>query len=293
MAGPAAGRPGHGGITRNAETAMKTIEAPRAKQAVPTEVGGHYSPEEVTRVLDLLKDVASVELKVVAPATGTRATVVGIGLDPVEAQPRQAFFFDTPDLALNRAGLIVRARRFPGGRADTVIKVRPVDPSTLDKALRRSASFKVELDAMPGGFVCSGSLKGTSTGQEVLDVTAGTAPLESLFSKEQLAYYEANAPAGVGMDSLVALGPTFLLRAKHQPKKFDRRLVVELWLYPDGSRILEVSTKAEPDEAFQVAAEFRAFLGKCGIQVTASDGTKTRSALEFFSKGLASAPSKG
>lgn len=271
-------------------TATETMKAPRV---APTDEAERYSSEEVARVLELLKGATSVELKVVAPAAGTRATVAGIGLDPVEAQPRQAFFFDTPDLALNRAGLIVRARRFPGGRADTVIKVRPLDPSAVDRDLRRSASFKVELDAMPGGFVCSGSLKGISTGKEVLDVTAGTAPLRSLFSKEQLAFFEAHAPAGIDLDSLAVLGPTFLLRAKHQPKKFDRRIVVELWLYPDGSRVLEVSTKAAPDEAFGVAAEFRAYLTKCGIPVTAGDGTKTKSALEYFSKGLATAQPAG
>ena len=33
-----------------------------------------------------------------------------------------------------------------------------------------------------------------------------------------------------------------------------------MWLYPDGSRILELSTKCAPAEAFQVAAETRAFL---------------------------------
>ena len=45
------------------------------------------------------------------------------------------------------------------------------------------------------------------------------------------------------MKQLVPLGPTFLLRLKQQPKDFDRPVVVELWLYPDGSRIFEISTK--------------------------------------------------
>ena len=46
---------------------------------------------------------------------------------------------------------------------------------------------------------------------------------------------------------------------------FDRRMVAELWTYPDGSRILELSTKCEPAEAFDVAAEARAFLAGRGI----------------------------
>jgi hypothetical protein len=135
--------------------------------------------------------------------------------------------------------------------------------------------------------VCSASFKGVCTGQEVLDVTAGGIPLSSLFSKEQREFYDAHAPAGINLDSLATLGPTFLLRAKHQPKDFDRRVTVEMWLYPDGSRILEISTKALPEEAFQVAVEFKAYLARCGIALDAPQETKTKTALEFFSKRLA------
>ena len=110
---------------------------------------------------------------------------------------------------------------------------------------------------MPGGFVCSASCKGVATGREVLDVSAGKMPLRSLFSKEQRAFYDANAPAGIELNSLLTLGPTFLLRSKHQPKDFERGITVEMWLYPDGSRILEISTKCLPSEAFQAAAEPR------------------------------------
>ena len=63
------------------------------------------------------------------------------------------FFFDTPDLALDKVGLVVRARRMAGGRADKVIKLRPVEPDKLSRDLRRSPGFGVEVDALPGGFV--------------------------------------------------------------------------------------------------------------------------------------------
>ena len=216
------------------------------------------------------------------PLVSHQATIRAIGLDPVEAQPRQAFFFDTPDLALNRAGLVVRVRRTQGGTADTVIKLRPVDPATLDEELRRSASFKVEVDVMPGGFVCSASFKGVCPTNQARDVTAGLAPLSSLFSKEQRAFYKAHAPANISLDKLTVLGPTFVLKAKHQPKDFDRRIVVEMWLYPDGSRILEVSTKGLPAEAFQVGATFKAYLAKLGVSLAAPQETKTKAALDFY-----------
>ena len=265
-----------------ATTAKTKTRSPRARSGVPA-----FSSEDVAKILDLVRGSSSVELKLTVPDAGHRAAIQSIQLDPVEAQPRQAYFFDTPDLALYRAGVVLRARRIQGGRADTVVKLRPVDPATIDAELRRSASFKVEVDVMPGGFVCSASYKGVCTGQEVLDVTAGKAGLRSLYSKEQRDFYDAHAPAGIAMDSLVTLGPLFLLRAKHQPKDFGRRIVVEMWLYPDGSRILEISTKCLPNEGFQAAAEFKAYLAGCGIVLTGKQQAKTRMALEFFGKRLA------
>ena len=72
------------------------------------------SDADLAKVLELIKDADSVELKLTVPTRAQRATIRGLPLDPVEAQPRQVFFFDTPDLALNKAGVIVRARRIQG-----------------------------------------------------------------------------------------------------------------------------------------------------------------------------------
>ncbi len=234
------------GIRLDDQQGEKTMTTAKAKTRDADVPAPTLSQEDLKKVLQLAKASESVELKLSVPATGHRATLDGIGLDPVEAQPRQVFFFDTSDLALNRAGLIVRARRIQGGEADTVIKRRPVDPTTIDPDLKRSKSFKVELDLMPGGYVCSASYKGACTGQDVREVAAGEASIRSLFSKGQRGFYDAHAPAGIEMNSLRILGPIFLLKAKHQPKNFDHNITVEMWFYPDGSRILEVSTKCLP-----------------------------------------------
>ena len=62
--------------------------------------------------------------------------------------------------------------------------------------------------------------------------------------------------------------------------------MVELWLYPDGTRILELSTKCAPGEALQVAGETRAFLSGLGVDLLGDQQTKTRSALEYFAGQL-------
>jgi hypothetical protein len=91
------------------------------------------------------------------------------------------------------------------------------------------------------------------------------------------------------MDKLVILGPTFLLKAKHQPKDFDRPIVVEMWLYPDGARVLEVSTKCLPKETMEFGGQFKAYLAARGIVLGADQSAKTKSSLEYFSARLESA----
>jgi hypothetical protein len=245
------------------------------------------SDEDLIRVLELAKRSDSVELKLTVPDTDQRAVATALDLDPLDGQIRQVFFFDTPDLALNDAGLVVRARRVQGKGADSVVKLRPVVPDELPERWRKSPSVVVEVDAMPGGYVCSASLKGDADGLEVKDVAAGTRPIRKLLSKEQRAFFADHAPAGVELDDLVVLGPIFVLKLKFTPEELDRQVVAELWLYPDGSRILELSTKCSPSDAFQVAAETRAFLASNGVDLSGEQQTKTKTALDFFSQQIA------
>jgi hypothetical protein len=59
-----------------------------------------------------------------------------------------------------------------------------------------------------------------------------------------------------------------------------------MWLYPGGARVLELSTKCVPGDAFRVAAETRAYLAGIGIELDGKQQTKTRTALEFFSQHI-------
>jgi hypothetical protein len=244
------------------------------------------SDESLIELLSLIEDADSVELKMTVPEAAQRSAVAALDMDPLDAQIRQVFFFDTPDLTLNQRGVVVRARRVQRKGDDSVVKLRPVVPDELPEDLRRSQSFVVEVDAMPGGYVCSASMKGAVKREGVKEAVAGGQPLRKLFSKEQRAFYAAHSPEGVGLDDLSILGPIFVLKLKSSPGEYDRTLVTELWLYPDGSRILELSTKCATSEAFQVAAETRAFLAGHGIHVTGEQQTKTHKALEFFSEPL-------
>jgi hypothetical protein len=172
---------------------------------------------QIVEILALARDSDSVELKLTVPDTHYRATVKGLGMDPLDAQIRQVFFFDTPDLRLNQAGVVVRARRVQKRGDDTVVKLRPVVPAELPDELRRSKDVSVEVDAMPGGFVCSASMKGSLRTPKMKKVAAGARPIHELFSNGQRAFYAAHAPAGLELDDLSILGPILVLKLSSSP----------------------------------------------------------------------------
>src|SRR5687768_14322671 len=87
--------------------------------------------KQLADALALIKDSDSVELKLTVVEEEQRSAVRSLGMDPLDAQIRQVFFFDTPDLKLNKAGLVVRARRVQKKGDDSVVKLRPVVPSAL------------------------------------------------------------------------------------------------------------------------------------------------------------------
>ena len=245
--------------------------------------------EELERMFELVRDADSVELKLTVPEVDHRSTVTALGMDPLDAEIRQVFFFDTPDLTLDSHGVVVRARRVQRKGDDSVVKLRPVVPSELPAKLRASPNFGVEVDAMPGGYVCSGSLKATLDTAPVRKTILGKRPIRKLFSKEQRAFYAEHAPDGIELDDLAVLGPIFVLKLKFKPADFAGKLVAELWNYPDGSRILELSTKCLPADAFQTSLDSRAFLRDRGVELSGKQQTKTKTALRYFSKNLAQA----
>jgi hypothetical protein len=244
------------------------------------------SGEQLAELLELIGGADSVELKATLPVGAQRSTIAALDIDPLEAEIRQVFFFDTPDLALNRSGVAVRARRIQGRKGDAIVKLRPVVPDALPESVRNSDSVNVEVDAMPGGFVCSATMKARVRNGDVRDAVQGERPLRKLFSKEQRRFLADHAP-GVELDALSVLGPVFVLKHVSRPAGYGRRLVAELWLLPDGSRILELSTKCEPGEAFQVSADTRAHLEAIGLDLEPDPHTKTKTTLEFFAAELA------
>ena len=102
--------------------------------------------------------------------------------------------------------------------------------------MRSAKTFGVEVDALPGGYVCSGAFKGELGTGDVKKAMTGSHPLHKLFSKEQRAFFAAHAPESIELDDLSVLGPVHVLKLKCSPEGYDRRLVEDSRSPPSRGR---------------------------------------------------------
>jgi hypothetical protein len=97
--------------------------------------------DQLVELLGLIEGADTVELKLTVPDADRRETLEALGVDPLDSVLRQIYFFDTRELDLEDAGLVVRARRTQGKPDDSVVKLRPVVPGEAFDAAARSRSF--------------------------------------------------------------------------------------------------------------------------------------------------------
>ena len=239
--------------------------------------------DELDRLLLLSREADRIELKLTVPESAHDATCAALGVDFAGVPADQVYYLDTEDRALYRHGVVVRVRDVNDGSGDSVIKLRPVSPDGIPAGLRQSKRFVVEVDGMPGSYVCSGALKAHLGAHDVQRTITQGRPLHELFTKPQLRLLASHLPGQVGIDDLVIFGPVDARRRKLVLDGFDGTLLVEQWTFPDGSRILELSTRCPPDATLRVAAQMAAVLHAYGVDLTGPQRTKTLATLDFFS----------
>ena len=218
------------------------------------------------------------------PESAHDATCAALGVDFARVCAQRVYYLDTEDRTLHRHGVVIRVRSIKRRPDDSVIKLRPVSPGSIPAALRQSKQFVVEVDAMPGSFVCSGALKARLGAHDVERAMARRRPLRALFSGPQLRLLAAQLPSQAGIDDLAVLGPVDARRRKLVPDGLDRTLLVEQWTYPDGSRILELSTRCPPDATLRVAAQLATVLRAYGVDLTGPQQTITHATARLLQR---------
>ncbi|WP_232425070.1 adenylate cyclase [Pseudofrankia inefficax] len=248
--------------------------------------------DDLDGLLRLAPQADRVELKLLIPIDGHQETCDVLGIQFADAPAHRVYYLDTPDRQLHRRGVVARVRSIRHRPDDSVVKLRPVAPADVPSSLRRSKDFVVEIDGMPGSYVCSGALKTRLGSDDVESVMSDRRPLHALFSARQRALLAPRLPGGLTIDDLMVFGPVDARRRKLTLSGFDRTLLAEQWTFPDRSQILELSTRCAPDQALKAAATTAAFLGTHGIDLTGPQQTKTLTTLKFFTaRATAATPS--
>ena len=175
--------------------------------------------------------------------------------------------------------MIVRFRDRRHRRDDAVVKLRPVEPARLPGWLRGANRFHMEIDALPGQAVCSGTLKKRLGRRQVSQALAANRSLTVLLSPRQRKLLARYAPPSVSTDDLIVFGPIEVRCHSVKLHGLRHGLTAERWRYPDGSDLLELSVRCRVDRAAAVATRLSAVLRAYGVFPADRQHTKTEVAL--------------
>jgi hypothetical protein len=241
--------------------------------------------DDVTRAqLEIDPAVGTVEMKITARAKDEDEVLEALEQAHVEPEARDVYFFDTTDLALFEAGIVLRARLIHDGADDSTVKLRPVDSKSIGERWKADPQLEFEVDAVGDSYVSSAKLSADQDRGEIDEVARGVRSVRSLFSSDQEQFLGDHAPGGaaVDWDRLRVLGPVDVHKWEFEPKELDYEVTVEQWVLPDRSDLVEVSIKVDPNEAVEANERFVAFLRSRGFDTEGEQETKTRTALEYF-----------
>ena len=70
--------------------------------------GSEILSDQASELLAITKSCDSIELKVSVPPEDHATKAQDLGIDVTEAEIRQVVFFETPDLALDKAGVLTQ-----------------------------------------------------------------------------------------------------------------------------------------------------------------------------------------
>ncbi|MCP3867408.1 MAG: hypothetical protein GY703_04775 [Gammaproteobacteria bacterium] len=220
-----------------------------------------------------------VEIKITVARSDEGRAVDALAIERRDSARRDIYFFDTPELDLFNAGVVLRARAIEDDKDDSVAKIRPVKPGKVDKKWHDTEGFKIEADVVGEKVVMSASLKVGQKKDAIEKVVRGKSDTSELFSKQQKALVGAFAEGVIERKDIAILGPIHTLRADIERPGMAYRITTEYWTLPDGRQLLEMSIKCPPEEAVVAREVFAAFLAGHGLDPNGTQSTKTRLAL--------------
>jgi hypothetical protein len=247
-------------------------------------MGEPMGDEQTRAQLEIDPAIGTVEMKITARTRDEDEVLEALERAAVEPEVREVYFFDSTDLALFEAGIVLRARLVHDGADDSTVKLRPVDPKSLSERWKSDPKLELEVDAVGDEYVTSAKLGADQARGEIEDAVQGRRSLRSLFSGDQEQFLADHAPGGAPVDwaRLRPLGPVKVHKWEVEPKGLDNEVTVEEWVLPDRSDLVELSIKVDPNEAVEANERFVDFLRSRSFDTEGEQQTKTRAALEYF-----------
>ncbi len=227
-----------------------------------------------------------VEIKITVTGNDEERAYEALDIKSRDAARRDIYFFDTPQLTLNKAGVVLRVRAIEDDDNDSVVKIRPVDPNKVDEIWKAAAGFKIEADSVGDKVVMSASLKAKQKKSVIGKVENGKHAISELFSKKQKEFLAEFYDSPLDLNDLTILGPVRALRADIERPAMAYKLTAEYWTLPDDSHLLELSIKCPPEEAVVAREVFEAFLAGHGLDPNGAQTTKTKLALTGLAERL-------
>lgn len=220
------------------------------------------------------------EVKVGVPASSIARALQALELKEAQGEARTVWFYDTPVLELFDKGIILRSRHGVGEPDDTTVKLRPMDASKADPSWSSVKGFKCEQDRTARQLVTSCSLTRAAKRGAIDAAAKGPPAIAELFDDQQQSFMREYAPLPIDWASLRALGPIDARVWKVRSRPLDRKLGVERWRLPDGTELLEISTRVSASEAEKLQVDLAQYLATLGLEADPDSATKTRFALE-------------
>lgn len=224
------------------------------------------------------------EIKLLVAPAGIDKAIKALPLASLEPKHYRVYFADTKDLRLIGRGVILRLR--DKGKKDpeteTTVKFRPDDQSKApDLQLPKEPKKETEWLIKKGQNV-SYSLKNEIKGTELLDNPDKN--LNTLFSDEQKAFFKLVMNEEFDPATLKVFGPIAAeIWEWDEPAVGDKEVSAERWKLGDN-QVFELSRKTKPDDLQKKAEKFEKAFRDKGIAVDPAPESKTRKALEYYSK---------
>ncbi|OFZ84268.1 MAG: hypothetical protein A2603_15135 [Bdellovibrionales bacterium RIFOXYD1_FULL_55_31] len=208
--------------------------------------------------------------------------VAKLGLPDRRGETRDVSYFDTRNLELYSNGLVLRLR-VTKKKTQFTVKIQGLTQDWVSDAFLALPGFKCERDRYGGRISESCSLNSSPSAEDVA-AALNEARVERLFSREQIEFVQQYYRVPLDLSSVKVLGPVPSQYWKFDANHFDDVLTLEHWTVGPDFEIVELSTRADAQDADRVYDELRAYALEKDLRICQEQSSKTRSTLEYLAE---------